>query len=204
MTTLSRSLFTLVTRARLDLLLAAIRKAGLLLVSPDRVTFTPLRLVPAPGLMVIRTIGLGKATELRATGLPTEYRALLAAMPPRFMKAQTPLVLVWLTGPLPLVRTRKTPLTCLPPLWAELSMELFGMMELEQMCMNMSPLQNGRAETPKIRVENGLAPIGRWLTLMDLLLGPQFPTVGMLLGDGRQLMMLLSTGRMFPLPKVEL
>ncbi len=156
MTTLRRSLFTLVTTARLALLLAQAPKAGLLLVSPVRVRFTPLRLVPAPGLTVMWTIGLGNPTDLRTMGRPLLYRAPLAAAPPRLTVVVTLLVHIILRLPWVPVRTRMTWLRCLPELPSEPHMALLVPMTLEHIWKKVSPFIKGLAVTPKVRVVKGL------------------------------------------------
>lgn len=204
MSILRRSLFTFVTTARLALLLERIRNAGLLLVSCRTVAVSPLRLFPAPGLTVILTIGVGNATDLSMTGPVGLYRALLAAALPRFTIVMTLLVFIDVTLLCPPVRTWQTPLTCLPWLPMSPSIRALAPRILEQTWTQASPFRRGLSVTPNVSVEKGLLLPGPCLTIMDLLLGPRLATVVMLSGAGRQVIIVLSTGRMFPPPNVAL
>lgn len=107
MTTLKRNLFTLVTNALLALGPALVPNAGLLLVSPRKVMLTPLRLVPDPGLMEIRTIGLGNLTDLRTNGRPGLAKELFAAALPKLTVVVTLLENILGTLPWRPERTRR-------------------------------------------------------------------------------------------------
>lgn len=201
--TLRRSLFTFPRTILLSLLLALIRKEGLLRITPSTVRFTPLPLFPPPGVMVTETIGLGKITGLRAVGPPGLVRARLARMPPTLTRVMTlfvrvDLILLWLP-----VRTLITWSTCLAPFAVALRTALFPPIRLEQTWAKARVLK-WLLTTPKVRVCRG--PLG--LIRVKLLAGPFLRLTlgrgGILAGSGRQLIIVLSMSRMFPPPKEEL